>query len=300
MPSNIKWRQQDRDLLQREVKRFNAAVRRMQRNAKYAGVALPETVTVKGIRDQIRTRDDFNREINKLKRLFAPEARKIRTNKKGLKALNYVVKEMQNDVRRINLRKTFERKRLENVQVRTLHAGTTGITAAEFLYGGREDELRPKRFDFETQEPGRAFQMQREAIKKQSSIYYSEQRAQLFYNNYKKAMQSELGSFADDAIKLLNQLSAEDLTNLYYEFAEMDISFIYGAVQAYERAETIEGILSKRIKEKYSSMPGMNELAEDEMVAVVNNMTEEKSFKESVKELAAKKRIDRESEGKQS
>lgn len=289
MPSNIKWRQQDRDLLQREVKRFNAAVRRMQRNTKYAGVALPEAVTVKGIRDQIRTRDDFNREINKLKRLFVPEARKIRTNKNGLKALNYVVKEMQNDVRRINLRKTLERKRLENVQVRTLHAGKTGITAAEFLYGGREDELRRKRFDFETQEPGRAFQMQRESIKKQSSIHYSEQRAQLFYNNYKKAMQSVLGSFADDAIKLLNQLSAEDLTNLYYEFAEMDISFIYSAVDAYEKAETIEGILSKRIKEKYANAPGMNKLAEDEMVAVVNNMTGKKSFEESVKELADKK-----------
>ena len=289
MPSNIKWRQQDRDLLQREVKRFNAAVRRMQRNTKYQGVALPEAVTVKGIRDQIRTRDDFNREINKLKRLFAPEARKIRTNKKGLKALNYVVKEMQNDVRRINLRKTLERKRLENVQVRTLHAGKTGITAAEFLYGGREDELRSKRFDFDTQQPGRAFQMQRESIKKQSSIHYSEQKAQLFYNNYKKALVSELGSFADDVIKLLNLLSAEDLTNLYYEYAEMDISFIYGAVQAYEKAETIEGILSKRIKEKYKNIVGMSKLAEDEMVAVVNNMTGKKSFEESVKELASKK-----------
>ena len=102
-------------------------------------------------------------------------------------------------------------------------------------------------------------------------------------------MQSELGSFADDAIKLLNQLSAEDLTNLYYEFPEMDISFIYGAVQAYERAETIEGILSKRIKEKYSSLPGMNKMAEDEMTAIVNNMTGKKSFEESVKELASKK-----------
>lgn len=65
---NIKWRESDEQKLRRAVKNYNAKISRLEKDPEY-GIdrhLLPRRASVKDLREQIGTRKDFNRQIDKL------------------------------------------------------------------------------------------------------------------------------------------------------------------------------------------------------------------------------------------
>ena len=62
----IKWSQDDEGALRRAVKNYNAKITRISKNDPLSRGLLPEKVTVADMRNSIKTRKDFNRELKKL------------------------------------------------------------------------------------------------------------------------------------------------------------------------------------------------------------------------------------------
>lgn len=64
---NIRWRKRDNETLRKAVKNYNAKITRLERNKPDLSNVLPERITVKEMRGLIKTRKDFNAQIDKLK-----------------------------------------------------------------------------------------------------------------------------------------------------------------------------------------------------------------------------------------
>lgn len=62
----IQWRQEDSAALQKAVKNYNAKITRISKNDPLARGLLPEKMTVRELRQDIKTRADFNRKIKEL------------------------------------------------------------------------------------------------------------------------------------------------------------------------------------------------------------------------------------------
>ena len=63
----IKWRLQDRKTLARTVKNFNAKITRLEKKHPELKEFLPEKISVKDLKNNIETRQDFNRELKSLR-----------------------------------------------------------------------------------------------------------------------------------------------------------------------------------------------------------------------------------------
>lgn len=62
----IQWRQEDSAALQKAVKNYNAKIKRLEKNDPLSRGLLPDNVTMKEMRQSIKTRADFNRKIKEL------------------------------------------------------------------------------------------------------------------------------------------------------------------------------------------------------------------------------------------
>ncbi len=110
--AQIRWRKQDEAELQRAVNNFNAKVRRWEKKGLEH---LPERESKRQIQDRIVTRQDFNREINRLRRFSRRGAEKPRELESGVVVSEWEYKEMANARRFANINRTYRKKRLQNL-----------------------------------------------------------------------------------------------------------------------------------------------------------------------------------------
>lgn len=74
----IRWRKKDIKKLQIYVRKFNAAITRFEKaHPEYSGWQIPERLSVEGLKKTIKTRSDYNYNINKIDRLFKEGARDL-------------------------------------------------------------------------------------------------------------------------------------------------------------------------------------------------------------------------------
>ena len=110
---NIKWRQVDNNKLSRKVKNFNAKRAKIIKKFPSMEEFLPDKMSVKELRKNIETRQDFNRVINSLNRFSQKNAEEPIVTKQGIKTTKYEIKEMSIKVATINRRRTAERKKAD-------------------------------------------------------------------------------------------------------------------------------------------------------------------------------------------
>ncbi len=65
---SIRWTKSDSEDLAKAVKNFNAKIKRLETKFPKTKNSLPQKVSMKEMKDLIKTRADFKREINALKR----------------------------------------------------------------------------------------------------------------------------------------------------------------------------------------------------------------------------------------
>ena len=65
---SIRWTKSDSEDLAKAVKNFNAKIKRLETKYPKTKNSLPQKVSLKEMKDLIKTRADFKREINALKR----------------------------------------------------------------------------------------------------------------------------------------------------------------------------------------------------------------------------------------
>lgn len=100
----IRWRQNDLKKLSTYVRKFNAAITRLEKNApdlKGLGV-FPERLYADELKARIMNRNDFNREMRKIDRFFKKGARDIVRDEAGFETTRWQKRELKYTEMRIN------------------------------------------------------------------------------------------------------------------------------------------------------------------------------------------------------
>lgn len=235
----IKWRKADEKQLAYAVRAFNAKRTRLLKQVPELEAFLPPKMSVADIKKSIQTRQDFNREINSLKRFLKKGAEKTVVNKQGVKTTKYELNELRLKVNRINRERA---KKLAEMEPNT-EKGTMGSI--------QQNALRPKKFNFESQST-KSWDKFVESVEKQALPGYWDERLKKYKENFLKGLENELGlSPLYEAIKeKIESMSDEELDRVYYQEPNLQIDYVYDeaemeikatlmleALEAYERGE---------------------------------------------------------------
>lgn len=120
----IKWRLKDTKKLAIYVRKFNAAITRLEKRhpeLEGSGV-MPQRLDITELKSRIITRNDYNRELNKIDRLFKKGAQELVKDSTGYYTTKWEKREQQYTQQRINkLRKqTIEKYGVRKEQIKFL------------------------------------------------------------------------------------------------------------------------------------------------------------------------------------
>lgn len=188
---NIRWRPDDTRRLASRVRAFNGKITRLTNQFPDLVDYLPQRISTQQIREQVKTRQDFNNMLNSLKRFSQKDAAKPILTAQGVKTTQWEIRETQIRVGVINRRRSQELKRAAP----STEKGTMGSV--------EQNSLKPKRFD-----PNRISQRDWDRFiqntQRQARSTYSQERAETYKQNYLDAIMRNL--FNDETAELAEQL----------------------------------------------------------------------------------------------
>lgn len=223
---NIKWRKSDREKISSTVRQFNAKITRTLKKHPEFAPYLPEKITVKDLTAKIETRKDFNREVNSLARFLKKGAEKPFTSKSGIKTTAWERKEIGYKVAQINRQRTIEKKRA-NVST---YKGTMGTIKA--------NNLNPKKFNIDKMRP-QEWDKFLETVEKQIKSNYNYDKMVRYKENYIKGLYNVFGAKGNDIANLVENITPEDFTDLFYNDPVLQLDFIYDPLEVDLKIESI-------------------------------------------------------------
>lgn len=215
---NIKWRESDEKELAKAVRKFNAKRTRLLKQVPELEEFLPAKISTKEIREQIKTRRDLKNELNSIERFMRKGVEKPIVTKEGIKTTTYEKKEIEIKVRAINARRAAERKRA-NVST---EKGTMGTI--------RENNLRPKQVDINKVKKS-DWEKFKESVEKQARDSYFQGKYERYKENFMKGLENAFGEKGRELQEIAAQISAERLTQMYYDDPILQIDFIYDPLE---------------------------------------------------------------------
>lgn len=231
---NIKWRTKDRQQLSKVVRQFNTKLTRTLKKHPELKDYLPERLTVQGLREQIKTRSDYNREINSAKRFLKKGAEMPYTSESGIKTTEWERREIGIKVGVINRRKARERKAADV----STYKGTMGSI--------RENNLLPKKYNIDKIRPS-DWEKFIESVEKQVASTYSTEKQSRYKANYIKGVQNIFSpSDAQAIIAIVTRIPDEEFTQLFYDDPVLQLDFVYDPLEAHFKAEQVMEHLSAR------------------------------------------------------
>lgn len=223
---NIKWRKSDSEKISNTVRQFNAKITRTLKKHPEFAPYLPEKITVKELTANIRTRKDFNREVNSLSRFLKRGAEKPYTSKRGVKTTTWERKEIGYKVAQINRQRTIERKRA-NVST---YKGTMGSIQA--------NNLNPKKYNIDKIRP-QEWDKFIETVEKQTKSNYNYDKMKRYKENYIKGLYNVFGAKGNGIIGIVENIPPDEFTDLYYNDPVLQIDFIYDPIEVDLKIESI-------------------------------------------------------------
>lgn len=223
---NIKWRKSDRQTVSNTVRQFNAKITRLLKKNPELKDFLPERITVKGLTERIKTRADFNREINSVKRFLRRGAENPITTKKGIQTTTWEKREIGYKVAQINRNR---RRQREKANVST-YKGTMGSI--------RENNLQPKRYNIDTISP-RDWDKFIQSVEKQVQSTYNEEKMKRYKENYIKGLYNVFGGKGQIIADVVRGIPDEDFQQLFFDDPVLQLDFIYDPIEAHLRIDSI-------------------------------------------------------------
>lgn len=227
----IKWRLQDRKTLARTVKNFNAKITRLEKKHPELKEFLPEKISVKDLKSNIETRQDFNRQIKSLKRFSKRGAEKPVLSNSGITTTAWEKKEVGYKVALLNRKRKAER---EKANVST-EKGTMGTI--------ENAGLNPKKYDINSIEPS-SWERFKKNVEKQIKSSYFDEKKELYKQNYIKAFINVFGSGFiigfESVLQKLKDMPADELVDLYYNDPVMELDFIYDPLEYFQKFTSIQ------------------------------------------------------------
>lgn len=115
--TNIKWRDQDVDLLRKQIRNFNRKIDRLTKKGDPQIVAaLPPKMSLKTARSEIQTRAQYNKMLKSIGRFTERGSETLIKTKGGVEAPKFEVKELEARVRSINAERRKRREMIGEVQ----------------------------------------------------------------------------------------------------------------------------------------------------------------------------------------
>lgn len=231
---NIKWRESDEKELAKAVRKFNAKRTRLLKQVPELEEFLPPKASTKAIKESVKTRRDFNNELNSIERFMRKGAEKPIVTKEGVKTTAYEKKELQIKIRAINNRRAAERKKA-NVST---EKGTMGTI--------RANNLQPKQVNLDKIKKS-DWNKFVESVEKQARDSYALDKYERYKENFLKGLENAFGESGKDLIELAKQLDPETLTQMYFDDPILQIDFIYDPLEMQTKidamTEHIQGYL---------------------------------------------------------
>lgn len=196
------------------MRKFNAKRTRLIKQVPELIEFLPEKASVKNIRNNITTRNDFNKQINSLERFMRKGSETPIVTAQGVKTTKYEVNELRIKTQAINQKRAYE---LKNSGIST-SAGTMGSI--------RENSLKPKKFNLDAMNKG-DWEHFKKSVEKQYNDRYQNERNQKYKENMIEGIRVVFGDEGNDIIRLINKISADLLTEAYYKNPLLHIDFLY-------------------------------------------------------------------------
>lgn len=230
---NIRWRSADNKKLTTTVRNFNSKITRTLNKHPELAPFLPKRISTTEIKDKVKTRADFNREIKSYQRFMRRGAEAPVTNEKGLMLTKWEKQEVGIKIATINRRRGRERKKADV----SPYKGNMHTIA--------EANLMNKKFNFENIEVKRWDTYVRN-VEKQVMSHYTRERDEQYKANYMEALDNALSS--DDARRVkeaVRKIDATKFKDLYFASPELEIGFIYDP----QESESIADVIIERLEE---------------------------------------------------
>lgn len=241
--SKIRWRESDLHELQRIVNNYNAKLSRLNKNPNYKDKSvLPAKMTKREAMKSIETRADFNRLTNSLQRFSKRGSEKAVKSSRGAKATQWEVNEFNIKQRTENARRTRERKKLENQEVKT-RGKSTGVKRAE-MGSVKENSLKPskKKFDNLSQ---KEWELAKRSIDNALNNEYRAERKQKMKDNYIKGLIN--AGYPDDVIQLVTECDIDKFLETVTNDTEASFDFIYDPLELQIKSEALRGVWQNAI-----------------------------------------------------
>ena len=240
--SKIKWRKKDNQKIASVVRRFNSKLTRTLKKNPELAPYLPERLTTAGLKEKIKTRQDFNRETRSAERFLRKGSEEPITTNKGIKTTKWEIQETRYKVQQINRQRKVKRKKADV----STEKGTMGTIQA--------NSLQPKKFNINTISPSN-WEAFKKSVEKQVSSNYYQEKDEHYKENYLKALYNVFGSQPDfyQLQWYIKQVPASVLVQMYYDDPILQIDFIYDPIEVEARFDAILEKLASYVHYEYSS-----------------------------------------------
>lgn len=217
--ANIKWSDKDERELSRLVKNFNAKVKRLEDKEPLLKDERPKRISKKELKEQIATRQDFNRVVKSHQRFMERGSEAVRITKGGAATTQWQYKEAAIMQRAVT---AARRKKRENIK-------SWQRQESETLFDKpKVDAVK-----------GIGFMDYVKSLEREVASRYDDIKKQMLLENYITGAKKELGPYAAGIEAHVRQMSIDTFVDLVLTSPFLTIDFLYTISDPQERAYDI-------------------------------------------------------------
>jgi hypothetical protein len=224
----IRWDDRTQRETQRIVRNYNRRVQLViNKNPKMLEF-LPPKISVKEIKSRVVTRQDLNRELNRLERFRSDKLELVPVG--NIFVTQYEKREMEIARRNVNIKRAYKRK--QNFGVRTydnLYRQADEEKASLIPHTAKLDYFKSRK---EWDKRFQSFDLQLRGD------YYSN-KIQAYSENYRQAIINNFGVYAEKLLEYISDISEQDLFDAGRSNPLLEITFVYGAQDTEFKAENL-------------------------------------------------------------
>lgn len=237
---NIRWRESDLTELRKSVDRFN---KKIDYWSKKGHPALPDKIKLSDLKGPtgIKTRADYNREMNRMARFSRRGAEEVIITKQGVPITKYEKREYSMALRERNRKAKLEKERQQSMPV--TYEGQPGpLTRSEM--GRNADKLTdPMKSRLDKAISRDELKRHIDSALKQSRDSYLDYKNQVLKANYFKAMREQLNHGDYMRIrKAVDKLTPQQLADVIMSTPDSEIPFIYSPTEYDIKVAQLENV----------------------------------------------------------
>lgn len=233
--NSFKWGYDEITRLEKELKRFNAKISRVNKKHPELNNVQPKKIKKKEFMNRITSSEELDRELDYLSQYSKRNMEYPIQSQTGNKVTRWERSIIQQKVDLINERREEERKKY-NIDRPDKQIGTM-----------KQNEFKPKSFNFDKKKGGKEWEKFKESIEKELRRD-NEESLQRYKQNYLDSIILNLQETGNDLWIFLKEVPADVIYRMYWEDDELlKIDFVYDPLEAKVKADAILSHWKKKL-----------------------------------------------------